>query len=479
MSGAVPLEIPVHVLELDRWVDPACAIDAVAREPFPAVLDSSNPDVAGPRHTVLACRPVRTLEATFPDDADPFERLAAITRRHHITIGEATPYVPGWIGYFGYEAGRYIESLPTTTTRRIGLPDVRFALYDTIAVADHRSGRWEVVAADLPADLAGPRPPAEQRARELADLLCSASARTGSPQQAEAETPEVSASINRERFISIVRRAREYIAAGDIFQVNLCHQLRAPRRIEPVDLYQRLRTVNPAHYAAFLAFGDQAVLSASPELFLSLHGREVVTRPIKGTRPRTGIDELDAENRRLLTASEKDHAELAMIIDLERNDLGRVCSFGSVQVRNAWTLETHPTVYHLVATIAGALRPECDAFDLLRATFPGGSITGAPKVRAMQIIDELEETTRSVYCGAIGHIGLDGRMTLNIAIRTIIADGGMLYLPVGSGIVADSVPEDEYEETLAKGAGMLAAVHAGPCRRADARSVLAIHETVA
>ena len=482
MADIDPTTVPLVIRQLDDWVDPAAAIDAVARQPLPAILDSTDPHIAGPRHAVLACLPARVITADATVHGDPFAALADVLRAVRLDRPAGIPYVPGWIGYFGYESGRLLEPLPATTRREIDFPDVRFGLYDTIAIADLLAGTWTIVSADLPPELVGPRPSAETRARHLASIIQNAPRRIPDPLN-EAGLPEQQADEpiavgQRERFLEIVRRAREYIAAGDIFQVNLCHHLRAPQTTSPRALYHRLRGVNPAHYSAYIAFDNRAILSASPELFLMLRGRKVITRPIKGTRPRTGVDSLDAHHRRALLASEKDRAELAMIIDLERNDLGRVCEFGSIEVLQPWTLEAHPTVYHLVATVAGVLRREFDAFDLLAATFPGGSITGAPKIRAMQIIDELETTNRSVYCGAIGHIGLDGDVTLNIAIRTILADGRTLHMPVGCGIVADSVPEDEYDESMAKGAGLLAAIAGSPRRENADHPAHQHHEAV-
>jgi len=255
-----------------------------------------------------------------------------------------------------------------------------------------------------------------------------------------------------------VKRAVEYIAAGDVFQVNLARRLTAPLPASPERLFVRLCESNPAWYAACLMWDGKAVLSSSPELFLRVEGRRVVTRPIKGTRPRVGNRHVDEQAVRELLGSEKDRAELTMIVDLERNDLGRVCQFGSVRVVEPYGLEAHPTVYHLVGTIEGLLRDEYDNVDLLRACFPGGSITGAPKVRAMEIIDELEPVVRSVYCGCIGYISIDGQMTMNIAIRTLVVDGQKVHTYTGGGIVADSQPEAEFAETVAKARGMAAAL---------------------
>ena len=270
-----------------------------------------------------------------------------------------------------------------------------------------------------------------------------------------------------------MRRAKAYIAAGDIFQVNLARRLTLPAVEPAAHTYLRLRTANPSAYGALLIWdeGRSAVLSASPELFIALRGRDVLTRPIKGTRPRSSDPVVDAARAAELLASVKDRAELAMIVDLERNDLGRVCTFGSVEVAggaDAFELEAHPTVHHLVASVRGQLRDECDVIDLFRAAFPGGSITGAPKIRAMQIIDELEPTQRSVYTGSIGYFGIDGSACFNIAIRTLIQSDGRIHLHAGGGIVADSDPDEEYAETQAKALGMCRALGCAPIDSAQA-----------
>ena len=261
-----------------------------------------------------------------------------------------------------------------------------------------------------------------------------------------------------------VARCREYIAAGDIFQVNLSQRLTVPAAPPPLDIYRALRRRNPAAYSAFLSFqrrgGDCAVACSSPELFLRVRGRQVLTRPIKGTRPRVGDELADAAAARELLASPKDNAELTMIVDLLRNDLGRVCEYGSVRVAEACRLETHPTVYHLVGAVQGRLRAGVDAAALLRATFPGGSITGAPKIRAMEIIDEMEGVARGVYTGCIGWVGVTGDAEWNIAIRTVLCDGDSAHVPVGGGIVADSDPQAEFDETLAKARALLEAIAA-------------------
>lgn len=261
-------------------------------------------------------------------------------------------------------------------------------------------------------------------------------------------------------FIRMVERAQRYITAGDIYQVNLSYPWQAawPQEADALALYLKLRGVSPAPHAAFMQLAGTTVLSASPELFLRMQGSRIATRPIKGTRPRFANDPArDAAAVRELTTSAKERAELLMITDLERNDLGQVCEFGSVAVPELWRVESFAQVFHLVSTVTGILRPHVDHVDAFRACFPGGSITGAPKKRASEIIAELEPHARGLYTGAIGWFGFDGRSQWNIAIRTAVQQGDQITFHVGSGIVADSIPQHEYEETLHKAAGILAA----------------------
>ena len=262
----------------------------------------------------------------------------------------------------------------------------------------------------------------------------------------------IAANFTRAEYEAGVSRIREYIAAGDVYQVNLSQRFSAPFRGSPLALYRRLRARNPAPFGAYLEFAETAIASISPERFLQLDAgtRLAAARPIKGTRPRGSTPAQDAALARELVESEKDRAENVMIVDLLRNDLGKVCRPGSVTVPALFALESHPTVHHLVSTVTGVLAGDRDAFDLLRAAFPGGSVTGAPKIRAMQIIAELERAPRGVYCGAIGYVSCTGAMDFNIPIRTIVLRDGMATFHAGAGIVWDSEPAAEYQETLAK-----------------------------
>jgi para-aminobenzoate synthetase component 1 len=270
--------------------------------------------------------------------------------------------------------------------------------------------------------------------------------------------PAVRSSFDRAGYLAAVRRAIDYIRAGDCFQVNLAQRLLHPATLPPLELYRRLRERNSAPFAGYFDTGDFAVASASPERFVRVEGGEVETRPIKGTRPRGATPEEDRRRADELLRSAKDRAENVMIVDLLRNDLGRVCAYGSVRVEAVCRLETYRHVHHLVSEVRGRLREGMGPVDLLRAAFPGGSVTGAPKVRAMEIIAELEPVARGPYCGSLGYVGFDGSMDTSILIRTFTAGRGWYQFPVGGGVVADSTPEGEYAETLHKAEGLLRAL---------------------
>jgi len=375
----------------------------------------------------------------------------------------------GCFGYWGYDLKHFTEpKLPHRTVNDLELPDCHVGFYDSLVVFDHQLGRVSVVSTGVCVD--GSR--SERRAREgmefwrgvlerkprvLEDDMPDAASGDPACNEGEHELNVVS-NLSREEFIAAVETARRYIHAGDIYQVNLSQRLAAPCPFSGWELFQRLATVSPSPFAAYLDCGDFQIASSSPELFLRLSGAHILTRPIKGTRPRGGAPTEDARLAYELQTSPKELAELVMITDLLRNDLGKVCDYGSVQTPELARLERFAQVQHLVSTVEGRLRAEVTHFAALAACFPGGSITGAPKFRAMEIIDELEPVARGPYTGCHGYLGFNRESQLSISIRTAVCREGRAYFHAGAGIVADSIPAAEYEETLAKAAGFSAAL---------------------
>jgi para-aminobenzoate synthetase component 1 len=281
----------------------------------------------------------------------------------------------------------------------------------------------------------------------------------------ESTCPRLSmtAGSSKANYLLAVQQIKDHIESGDVYQVNLTRRFTAPFKLPPFETYLRLRHMNPAPFAAYLDYGSGFILSSSPERFVQIRNGRIQTRPIKGTRPRGKTHEEDLSNRLELINSEKDRSELLMIVDLERNDLGRICKPGSIHVKELFELEEYATVYHMVATVEGVLETDVDAVDCLKAVFPGGSITGAPKIRAMEIIDELEPDRRGIYTGAIGYIGFDGQADFNIAIRTIIIQQGQAFFSAGGGIVWDSDPKMEYDETLHKASALFETLNVVLC----------------
>lgn len=447
---------------LNRWVEPAALFRRLARGPRPFWLDSSLPSGRTGRFSfmgvapflTLRCRDGRTEILRGRDarriDQDPLDALADILKAHRVVLPPEMdiPFCGGGVGYLGYDLGRLFERLPARPPDDLGLPDLHVAFYGATIAFDHEAGRVCVC---------GP----------FEDAVCDLRSRVETPEEeenvscAQGSVP-LASSFSREGYADAVRRVKDYIAAGDVYQVNLSQRFLARLPTDAPDLYLRLRRRSPAPFSAYLDLGDAQILSSSPERFLRVDGRDrtVETRPIKGTRPRGETGEEDRRLASELMESEKDRAELVMIVDLERNDLGRVCRFGSVRVPELIALESYASVFHLVATVTGELAPARSVADLLRATFPGGSITGAPKLRAMEIIDELEPVSRGPYTGSLGYFSFSGDVDLNILIRTLIVKGDRVCFHAGGGVVADSDPEAEYEETLHKARGMMRALGA-------------------
>ncbi len=411
---------------------------------------------------------------------NPFDTIGKLLEVYRLDHCPApVPFLGGAVGYFSYDLCHFIERLPSTAIDDLKFPESYFAFYDTVVAFDHLENKAYLVATGFPEMEEGQRlRRARMRLEETKDWLCSSHSVIASETKQsrdrdcfvataprnDRQNKEITLKSNftPQEYMKAVNRVREYIAAGDVFQVNVSQRFEADLKISPFELYRRLRRVNPAPFASYLNFPGVAIVSASPERFLKVKSDLVETRPIKGTRPR-GKDSVEDERlAHELVHSAKDHAENVMIVDLERNDLGRVCLYGTVKVTELAILETFPTVFHLTSTVLGRLRRSKSNVDLLKATFPGGSITGAPKVRAMEIIDEIEPTKRSVYTGSIGYLSFNEDMDINIVIRTFLIKEGRAYFQVGGGIIYDSDPESEYMETLDKARALIRALQLAP-----------------
>jgi anthranilate/para-aminobenzoate synthase component I len=461
----------VHTKRIQISTDLSALSEAFARLRYPAVLGGNPARAQADGFSYWAAEPSEVFEFG-PGQTEPFAKLESLVGRcgrvTHVSH-EVTPpdemFCGGWIGYIGYEMGRYIETLPQTAKDDLCLPLMRLGFYDRVIAYDHHAGVFWISVLELPGDTEGPRRKIvrmEQLLRESANRL------TVRPPAADIERVDpgsVRTNLSRDEYVRAVARVKRHIRDGDVYQVNLAQRFQCPFHGRAIDLFHWQNHYNASPYAAYIDAGDFQVVSASPELFVDMRHDFIRTKPIKGTRPRVAAslpdgEQANARNLNALLTSEKERAELNMIIDLERNDVARICRPGTRHVLQHRTIEAFPTVFHAVATVGGELRPEVKLTDVLRAMFPGGSITGAPKIRAMEIIDALEPTTRGVYTGSIGFVGLDKAVNLNIAIRTVTIAHHEAFVHSGGGIVADSDPQAEWEETVTKARALLAGIEA-------------------
>ncbi|CAM3928492.1 anthranilate synthase component I [Roseateles saccharophilus] len=417
------------------------------------------------RATGTLCEVVTDGRVVETHEGNPLDFIAAYQERIKPRIPAGLPrFCGGLAGYFGYEAVRAIEKRLADTRKQggLGTPDILLLLTEEVAVIDNLSGRLYLIV------WADPRQPeayfrATKRLSALRDKL---SYSVSVPRVPRSESHAVQREFSKAGLMAAVERAKEYIAAGDLMQVVIGQRLAKPYKAEPIALYRALRALNPSPYMYFYDFGDFQVVGASPEILVreehavdaqGKDSRKVTIRPLAGTRPRGSTPERDQQLEVELKADPKERAEHLMLIDLARNDIGRIARTGSVQVTQAFDVERYSHVMHIVSNVEGVLRPEVGQLDVLKATFPAGTLSGAPKVRAMELIDELEPVERGIYGGACGYLSFAGDMDLAIAIRTGIVKNGMLYVQAAAGIVADSVPELEWQETEAKARALLRA----------------------
>ncbi|MCG8324975.1 MAG: aminodeoxychorismate synthase component I [Thiotrichales bacterium] len=442
--------------ELPYFRDSAGLFSVIAAEPWSIFLDSGFPYQDLGRYDIIAARPWVTLvtrgqetrvterNAEYASTDDPFDLVKSYLGPQVRNL-TGLPFCGGAMGYFAYDLGRRIEKLPETSSRDLDVPDMAIGIYDWAVIVDHHLRRSWLCSMGNDEQTLNQWSALQQIFRDAA--------------AADDRVPEINSDINsnfdKEHYARAFHRVKQYIRSGDCYQVNLAQRFDVSIATDPWSLYRNLRQLNPAPFSAYMNLDECAVLSSSPERFLKVADGHVETKPIKGTRRRSSFAFEDSELARELLESEKDRAENLMIVDLLRNDLGKNCRTGSIAVPKLYALESYATVHHLVSTVTGRLARDRHALDLLRGCFPGGSITGAPKCRAMEIIEELEPHRRTVYCGSIGYIGCDGNMDTSIAIRTLVQIRDHVYYWAGGGIVADSKMAAEYQECFDKAAAML------------------------
>ncbi|MDO7898319.1 aminodeoxychorismate synthase component I [Pseudomonas citrulli] len=423
--------------------NPADYFAAIRHAPGSVLLDSGRPSAERGRYDVLSAWPLAQL-AVLPEESgsDFLRRLRAqLTQLGHAVLPDTVqlPFAGGLIGYLSYDFGRHLEALPSHAQDDLQLPDACFGVYDWALVSDHQAGTSQLVF--------HPHCDDAERQRLIALFSQAVPLSTGEFRLAGSMTPDLDAEAYRQA----IERIHAYIQAGDCYQVNFAQRFRAPCQGDAWAAYQALRAACPTPFSGFQSLPEGgAVLSLSPERFIKVSQGHVETRPIKGTRPRGATPAEDAAHAADLLASPKDRAENLMIVDLLRNDLGRTCRIGSVRVPELFSLESYPNVHHLVSSVTGELAAGKDALDLIAGSFPGGSITGAPKIRAMQIIDELEPTRRGLYCGSLLYLDVRGEMDSSIAIRSLLVKDGQVCCWGGGGIVADSDWQAEYQESITK-----------------------------
>ncbi len=418
------------------------------------ILDSAMDSKKLGRYSFISSNPFKVIKYKNSKE-DPLENLRNEMNLYKVENNTHLPFIGGAVGYLSYDLGNYIENLPRTAMDDTNVYDLYFGLYNYVIVVDHLEDKAYIATPNLDKEkeiqiVKAVQSKIEKAEIEGVDSICH--------EEREIEPTRLYSNFSRKKFEETVDKVKEYIRQGDIYQANLTQRFNGKTELTSYELYRDLRRISPAPFGAFLNFEHSNILSNSPERFIKCIDGNVETRPIKGTRPRGKNQEEDLKLQEELKNSEKDKAELLMIVDLERNDIGRISQIGTVKVPELFVIEPYANVNHLVATVTGELQKDKDSIDVIKATFPGGSITGAPKIRAMEIIDELEPTQRNVYTGSIGYIGFNGDMDLNIAIRTIIKQNEDVYFQVGGGMTWDSNPQDEYQETLDKAKSIMKAL---------------------
>ena len=454
----------LHYKKIHATVNLPAVSEMFARLKYPSILGGNPAKKDADRFSYWAAEPKDIFEFRA-GQKDPFEKLQYALDKYKLERDylNGLPkgiFCGGWIGYFSYELGRYIEKLPETTIDDLQMPLIRLCFYDRVISYDHTEDNFWLMALSLPDDIETPTEKLSALERLLNESQNIAVKRHKPANLETIDFSQIRCNIDKDYYFKAIDKIKRYIYDGDVYQINFSQRFECDYDARPIELFHWQNHFNPSPYAAYIDAGSLHIVSASPEMFITITDSTISTKPIKGTRPRVNEASADAVNFNELINSEKEQAELNMIIDLERNDVARICEYGTRKVVLPRTIESYPTVFHAVATVAGQLRKKITFCDVLKAMFPGGSITGAPKIRSMEIIDETEPTARGIYTGSIGFLGINGSACLNIAIRTIIIRNNTAFAQTGGGIVADSDPQAEWNETITKARALLAGIRA-------------------
>jgi anthranilate synthase component 1 len=457
--------IPVTETFIEDTETPVSAFLKLRGDGPAFLLESAEQGQRVGRWSFIGFRPRSVVRWSLADGGDPYALAAAEVSRHRqAPLAEGPPFTGGAVGFFGYDCVRAVEALGEPNPDVLGLPDMALMLTDVLVAFDHLKHTVTILANAYLDEGEDAEALARGRIGEVRERLAGALPRPEpGPERPE---PVFEPNMPREAFEAMVARIVEYVHAGDAFQVVPSQRWSAPSPVEPFSIYRGLRAVNPSPYMYFLDFEDFQIVGASPEPLVTVAGRHASTRPIAGTRPRGGDAAADQAIAADLLADEKERAEHVMLVDLGRNDLGRVCEYGTVRVETFMAVETYSHVIHIVSSVAGELRPGVSAIDALRSVLPAGTLSGAPKVRAMQIIDELEPVKRGAYGGAVGWLSYAGDLDTCICIRTVVVRDGVAHVQAGGGTVADAKPDYEYEESRAKARGVVRAIELAATQRA-------------
>lgn len=461
----------MHKLFINKIETNLCAIEifeVFEKDAFSFIFDSSLTGGELGKYSVIVFNPflVFTAKGTNieltsgsklkKEEGNPLEYLRSLLKEYKFDFTSKLPFTVGCAGFFSYDLCNLIEKLPLNLSAEDGMPDIVLGFYNNSVIVDHTTNETFIAVSSVGfADTDNLQEALECKSNSIKHLIESFTPRSFIKSGSNNHQLKLESNFTKPDYYKTIEKVKKYIRNGDIYQVNISQRFKTSISRPSFEIYRELRKINPAPFAAYLNLGDLKVISSSPERFIKIDGKAIETRPIKGTRPRGKTVEEDILLKKELSESSKDMAEHVMIVDLERNDLGKVCKIGSVNVSRLYEIEEYATVHHLVSTVTGQLKDDADFVDCIYATFPGGSITGAPKIRSMEIIQELEPVSRNIYTGSIGYIGFNGNCDLNIAIRTIILRGNEAFYNVGGGIVWDSVPEDEFQETLDKGKALM------------------------